>query len=66
MYVYLHMYFAELHRYHQQQNKWYPHSCLLAHFQATVDFSQSKINDTPKVSEKLQLTAAICNEIWPQ
>ena len=29
----------------------------------------SKINGTPKsvrLSEKLQLTAALCNEIWPQ
>ena len=29
----------------------------------------SKINDTPKggrLSEKLQLTAALCNEIWLQ
>ena len=23
---------------HQQQNKWYPQRCLLAHFEATLDF----------------------------
>ena len=23
--------------YHQQQNKWYPQRCLLAHFEATLD-----------------------------
>ena len=26
--------------YHQQQNKWYPQRCLLAHFEATLDFSR--------------------------
>ena len=29
-------------RYHQQQNKWYPLSCLLAYFEATLYFSPSE------------------------
>ena len=28
--------------YHCQQNKWYPHMCLLVHFEATLDFSRSE------------------------
>ena len=30
--------------YHQQQNKWHPQRCLLAHFEATLDFSRSEFN----------------------
>ena len=26
--------------YHQQQNKWYTQRCLLAHFEAKLDFSR--------------------------
>ena len=29
--------------YHRQQNKWYPKRCLLAHFEATLDFSRSSV-----------------------
>ena len=28
--------------YHQQQNKWYPQRCLLAHFEAILDFSRTE------------------------
>ena len=28
--------------YSQQQSKWYPQRCLLAHFEATLDFSRSE------------------------
>ena len=28
--------------YHQQQNKWYPQRCLLAHFEATLYFSRTE------------------------
>ena len=28
--------------YDQQQNKWYPQKCILAHFEATLDFSRSE------------------------
>ena len=28
--------------YDQQQNKWYPQRCILAHFEATLDFSRSE------------------------
>ena len=30
----------------QQQNKWYPQRCLLAHFEATFDFSRSTFGGT--------------------
>ena len=29
--------------YHQQQSKWYPQRCLLAHYEATFDFSRREI-----------------------
>ena len=29
--------------YYQQQNKWYSYKCLLAHLEATLDFSHSEI-----------------------
>ena len=32
--------------YHQQQNKWYPYWCLLAHFEATFDLSRSEFTCT--------------------
>ena len=28
--------------YHRLQNKWYPQRCLLAHFEAALDFSRSE------------------------
>ena len=28
--------------YHHQQNKCYPQKCVLAHFEATLDFSRSE------------------------
>ena len=31
---------------HQQQNKWYPQRCLLAHLEATLDFSCSEFTWT--------------------
>ena len=31
-----------IHKYHRQQNKWYPQRCLLAQFEATLDFSRSE------------------------
>ena len=35
--------FSHMHdMYHQQQNKWYPQRCLLAHIEATLDFSRSE------------------------
>ena len=27
---------------HEQQNKWYPQMCLLAHFDAALNFSRSE------------------------
>ena len=32
--------------YRQQQNKWYPQRCLLAHFEATLDFSHIELTST--------------------
>ena len=32
--------------YHQQQNNWYPQSCLLAHFESTLYFSRSEFTFT--------------------
>ena len=31
--------------YHQQQNKWYLQMILLAHFEATLDFSPTEFNN---------------------
>ena len=32
--------------YHQQQNKWYPQWCLLAHFEASINFSLNEFSCT--------------------
>ena len=37
--------------YHRQQNKCYPQSCVLAHFEATLDFSRSEFTSHNNISQ---------------
>ena len=41
LYIYTHSHSNYAHA-HRQQNKCYPQRCLLAHFEATLDFSRSE------------------------
>ena len=43
--------------YHQQQNKWFPQRCLLAHFEATLDFSRSEFTCPYTHNHKLLWTS---------